>query len=326
MIGRCSNGAVGGLSWQLWAAADGPAGGQGWNRVRRYASRPVTAARGEHTEGPCWDARTQRLLWLDQFDGLVHIGRYDGERLHVEATHTVGSAVGAVVPRAADDGWMVACAQGFARLDADGTLTLLAQPEADVPVDTRMNDGKCDAAGVFWAGSMAWDKREGAGSLYRLRPDLSVEVVLRGVTISNGLAWSDDGTTFYYIDTPTRRVDSYSLSAGGELGERRTVTSLDTGFPDGMCIDSEGCLWVAVWGGSAVHRYAPDGTLLAVVDVDAPQVSSCCLGGEDGRTLFVTTSQEDMDAPTRAAQPGSGHLFATRVDVPGAPAAMFGKG
>jgi sugar lactone lactonase YvrE len=98
---------------------------------------------------------------------------------------------------------------------------------------------------------------------------------------------------------------------------------LDDGFPDGMCIDDDGCLWVAVWGGSAVHRFGPDGTLLAVVEVAAPQVSSCCLGGTDGRTLFVTTSQEGMDDATRAAHPGSGHVFAARVDVPGAPAAMF---
>lgn len=292
--------------------------------MQRYPTRPITDTRGEHTEGPCWDSRTAQLLWIDQYDGLVHAGHYDGERLHVEVTHDVGSAVGAVVPRAADDGWMVACAQGFARLDADGTLTLLAQPEAEVPVETRMNDGKCDAAGAFWAGSMAWDKRAGAGSLYRLGPDLSLDVVLRGVTISNGLAWSEDGTTMYYIDTPTQRVDAYRVSERGGLTDRRTITTLSDGFPDGMCIDRDGCLWVAVWGGSAVHRYAPDGTLLAVADVAAPQVSSCCLGGEDGRTLFITTSQEGMDAATRAAQPLSGHLFAARVDVPGAPAAQFG--
>jgi sugar lactone lactonase YvrE len=293
--------------------------------VRRYATRPVTAARGEHTEGPNWDARTGRLLWVDQYDGLVHAGRYDGERLHVEATHNVGSAIGAVVPRAADDGWMVACAQGFARLDADGTLTLLHQPEADVAVETRMNDGKCDAAGRFWAGSMAWDKREGAGSLYRLDPDLSLEVVLRDVTISNGLAWTDDGATMYYIDTPTQRVDAFQVSERGELTDRRPVATVIEGFPDGMCIDAEGHLWVAVWGASAVRRYAPDGRLVDVAEVDAPQVSSCCLGGDDGRTLFITTSQEGMDGAARAAHPGSGHLFATRVDVPGAPAAQFGS-
>ncbi len=288
-----------------------------------YPAAPVTAGRGEHTEGPCWDARTGRLLWVDQYAGLVRIGEYDGASLHVVATHDVGSAIGAVVPSASDDGWLVACAQGFARLTADGTLALLAQPESDVDVRTRMNDGKCDADGRFWAGSMAWDKRTGAGSLYRLEHDLSVTVVLRDVTISNGLAWSADGATMYYIDTPTQRVDAFDVADDGTLQARRPVVRLDDGFPDGMCIDADGCLWVAVWGGSAVHRFDPDGTLRAVVEVDAPQVSSCCLGGPDGRTLFVTTSQEGMDADARAAHPLSGHVFAGRVDVPGAPAAMF---
>ena len=288
-----------------------------------YRATPATADRGEHTEGPCWDARTGRLLWVDQYAGLVRIGEYDGGRLRVVATHDVGSAIGAVVPSASDGGWLVACAQGFARLAADGTLTLLAQPESDVDVRTRMNDGKCDTDGRFWAGSMAWDKRTGAGSLYRLEPDLSVTVVLRDVTISNGLAWSADGTRMFYIDTPTQRVDAFDVAGDGALQARRPVVRLDDGFPDGMCIDLDGCLWVAVWGGSAVHRFDPDGALVGVVEVDAPQVSSCCLGGADGRTLFVTTSQEGMDADTRAAHPLSGHVFAARVDVPGAPADMF---
>jgi sugar lactone lactonase YvrE len=291
--------------------------------VRCYSATPVTPQRGEHTEGPCWDARTARLLWVDQFDGLVRIGEYDGEWLHVVQTHSLGSAVGAVVPSGVDDGWFVACAQGFAHLSADGTLTLLAQPEAEVDVDTRMNDGKCDPAGRFWAGSMAWDKRSGAGSLYRLELDHTVTVVLRGVSISNGLAWPDE-RTLYYIDTPTQRVDTYAIDADCTLRDRRTVVTVDGGSPDGMCIDAEGCLWVAVWGGSAVHRYAPDGTLVAVAEVAAPQVSSCCLGGTDGRTLFITTSQEAMDAADRARYALSGHLFATRVDVPGQPADAFG--
>lgn len=291
-----------------------------------YAAAPATTDRGEHTEGPCWDPRTGRLVWVDQYDGLVRIAEHAGGRLSVVRTHDVGSAVGAVVPSAHDDGWFVACAQGFAHLAADGRLTTLAQPEAETGspgVQTRMNDGKCDSSGRFWAGSMAWDKRSGAGSLYRLETDLAVTVMLRDVTISNGLAWTADGATLYFIDTPMQRVDAFAVSPDGSLHDRRPVVQLADGFPDGMCIDVEGCLWVAVWGGSAVHRYTPDGTLAAVVEVDAPQVSSCCLGGTDGRTLFVTTSQEGMDADARDAHPKSGHLFAARVDVPGAPASMF---
>jgi len=171
---------------------------------------------------------------------------------------------------------------------------------------------------------MAWAKTSGAGSLYRLDPDLEVTVVLTGVTISNGLAWAADSETLYYIDTPTRRVDRFRVSADGGLADRTPVVIVDRGFPDGMCIDDDGCLWVALWGGHAVHRYAPTGELLAAVDVDAPQVSSCCLGGADGRTLFITTSQEGMDVTRRALHPQSGRVFCVEVDTPGRPAAMFG--
>lgn len=291
--------------------------------MQRYSTRPATQQRGEHTEGPCWDARTDQLLWVDQYAGLVNLADWDGAQLEVVRTFDLGSAVGAVVPDRAPSGWLAACAHGFAALDADGTLTALAQPEAANPVPTRMNDGKCDPQGRFWAGSIAWDKRTGAASLYRLEHDYSVTSVLRDVTISNGLAWPDD-ETLYYIDTPTRRVDRYRITPDGRLVERSTVVRIEGGQPDGMCIDDEGCLWVAIWGGSAVHRYAPDGALLAIADVDAPQVSSCCLGGPGGRTLFVTTSCEGMDAAARAEHANSGHLFHVEVDVPGRPAAAFG--
>lgn len=296
--------------------------------MRRYAAGPATSARNDHGEGPCWDSRTGQLVWVDQYEGLVIVGDVDEATASVTPvrTYNLGSPVGAVVPtRSSDGGWMTACAQGFAHLAADGTVTMLAQPEAEVPVRTRMNDGKCDDLGRFWAGSMAWDKSPGAGSLYRLDPDLTVDVVLRGVTISNGLAWSPDGGRLYYIDTPTQRVDRFGVNADGRLSDRATVVTIENGagFPDGMCIDSDGCLWVALWAGSAVHRYSPDGELLAVVDVDAPQVSSCCLGGTTGTTLFITTSQENMTAAERDAHPQSGKIFSVEVDTPGKPAAAF---
>jgi len=159
--------------------------------------------------------------------------------------------------------------------------------------------------------------------LYRLDPDLTLTVALTGVTISNGMAWPGD-QTMYYIDTPTGRVDRFRVRDDGTLADRTPVIEVDGGAPDGMCIDDEGCLWVALWGGHAVHRYAPTGELLAVVAVDAPQVSSCCLGGADGRTLFITTSQEGMSADDRARHPHPGKLFSVDVGVTGRPAAAFG--
>ncbi len=293
----------------------------------RYASTPATALRSEHAEGPCWDARLNRLLWVDQFDGLVHLADYDSAAAHLDvvATYRLGYAVGAVVPtRQPDGGWLAACALGFAHLAGDGTVTMLAQPEMPT---ARMNDGKCDQLGRFWAGSMAWEKTPGAGSLYRLNLDLTLAVPLTGVTISNGLAWSADGTAMYYIDTPTRRVDRFTVGADGELCDRTTAVALAEGIgdPDGMCIDDEGCLWVALWGGHAVHRYSPVGELLAVADVDAPQVSSCCLGGPDRTTLFITTSQENMSAADRSRHAQSGKIFCAQVETPGRPAAAFGS-
>ena len=296
--------------------------------VRRYLSTPATATRYDHAEGPCWDARTGQLLWVDQYEGHVLVADYDPATAQLEPVHRydLGHPVGAVVPCGEDAGWLAACAKGFAHVSAEGTVDLLAQPEAAAPVPTRMNDGKCDDLGRFWAGSMAWDKTPGAGSLYRLDPDQSVTVMLRGVTISNGLAWSADGHWLYYIDTPTRRIDRFRVRADGQLSDRSPLVAIEDGAgePDGMCIDIDGCLWVALWGGSAVRRYSADGELLASADVAAPLVSSCCLGGPAGTTLFVTTSQENMGAAERAAHPNSGRLFCVTVETPGRPAASFG--
>jgi sugar lactone lactonase YvrE len=294
--------------------------------METWQAAVATEARYHHAEGPGWDARTGRLLWIDQYAGHVHVGGWDrgSRRVVSERRYELGSPVGAVVPDGTSDGWIAAAAQGFVRLDADGTVTLLPQPAAGAPRRMRMNDGKCDPAGRFWAGNMAFEKTPGVASLFRLDPDLSVTTVLDGVTISNGLDWTDGGATMYYIDTPTQRVDRFRVTADGRLTDRTPVVRINDGSPDGMTLDAEGCLWVAVWGAGAVHRYAPTGELLAVVDVGAPQVSSCAFGGPDGRTLFITTSQEGYDDQESSAHPDAGRLFAVDVDVAGSPAAPFG--
>lgn len=289
--------------------------------MRHYTAEPAVRHRAEHAEGPSWDARTGQLLWVDQFDGLVHLADYspDTGTLAVARTFEIGVPVGAVVPCRAG-GWLLACGHGFGYLRADGDVRMLAQPE---PETTRMNDGKCDPTGAFWAGSMAWAKTHGAGTLYRLTRDGTVETVRPGVTISNGLAWYDDHV--YYIDTPTQRIDRFHIGSDGAMTDQTTVVVIDPadGHPDGMCVDTDGCLWVALWNGSSVRRYAPTGELLATVEVAAPQVSSCCFGGPDGSTLFVTTSQEDMSAEQRSRHPGSGLVFRVDVDATGLPAAEY---
>jgi len=290
--------------------------------IGEFDSVPASDARDDHGEGPSWDARTGQLLWVDQYLGLVRRADFDPGtgRLIPIAGYQVGAPVGAVVPLVEPGtGWLVAYDHGFGLLDPDGQVRALAQPVPAGPPRRRMNDGKCGPDGSFWAGTMAFDKSPGAGSLYRLAPDGQVSELLTGVTISNGLAWSADGRTLFYIDTPTQRIDRFELSAAGGLGPRRAVVTIpaQAGHPDGMTIDDEGCLWVALWDGWAVRRYAPDGELLATVAVDAPQVSSCCFGGPDRSILFITTSQEGMDAATRARYPNSGRVFRAEVGVRG---------
>ena len=303
----------------------GRAAGQA-GQARRYVARPVTPGRVDHAEGPMWDGRTGTLVWVDQYAGVVHHDDWDARagELRQRQSLPVGSAVGAVVPVAGAPGWLVTCADGYGVLAPDGALTMLAHPAAGAPVPVRMNDGKAAPDGSFWAGTIGWEKQPGVAELYRLAPDLSVSVVLRGVTISNGLAWTHD-RALYYIDTPTQQVDRLELGGPATVAARRPVVRIPAGqgAPDGMCIDAEGRLWVALWGGGAVHCYRPTGELVAVVEVSAPQVSSCCFGGPDGSTLFVTTSQEGMDAATRERQSDSGRLFAVEVDAHAPPADAF---
>jgi sugar lactone lactonase YvrE len=297
--------------------------------TRSYEAAPVTDGRDDHGEGPTWDARTDQLLWVDQYAGIVYVADVDSQTggLQLVREYALGAPVGAVVPTTeANGGWAVAYDNGFGLLAADGSVQVLTQVEDAALRRMRMNDGKCAADGVFWAGSMAWDKTVAAGSLYRLHPDGEVSVALRGVTISNGLAWSADGRSLFYIDTPTQRVDRFHIDPAGELTDRVPVVVIpdEVGHPDGMTIDDEGCLWVALWDGSAVHRYSPTGELLARVPIDAPQVSSCCFGGADRATLFVTTSQEGMDDKTRARHANAGRVFSARVDVTGPAARPWG--
>jgi sugar lactone lactonase YvrE len=294
-----------------------------------YVAEPCVDVRAEHAEGPAWDAARAELLWVDILGHRVHRARarHDGGRTWLEpvAVHDVGQCVTAVVPLAdRDAGWMVASERGFGHLRADGTLHVVAEPEAATGGRTRMNDGKCDPSGRFWAGSMAWDVEPRAGRLYRMAVDGGVEVVLASVTVSNGLAWTPDGETMYFIDTLTRRVDRLAVDAGtGELLARETAFEVDAdeGWPDGMTIDDEGCLWVALWGRGQVVRYATDGRVLARVRVGPDQVSSCSFGGPERRTLFITTSQEGLDAAARSRQPDAGRVFCVDVDVTGPPAA-----
>jgi sugar lactone lactonase YvrE len=261
-------------------------------------------------EGPCWDAAAGVLYWTDVPAHRVH-------RLTGDGTHTewdTGQPVGAVVPRAGG-GLALAAKAGFLAMDpGTGSLSTLAAVEPDIP-GNRMNDGACDRAGRFFAGTMAEDESPGAGSLYLLTADHQLTRLVTGVGISNGIGWSPDDRRMYYIDSLAYRVDLFDYEPStGAIGNRREFVRLGAGevLPDGLAVDAEGGVWVALWGGSEIRRYAPDGRLTSGVDVPAANVTSCAFGGPDLRTLYITTAA----GPGRAG----GALFACRVEVAGLPA------
>lgn len=283
--------------------------------------RVAVDAGAELGEGPSWDARDGTLHWVDIKAGRLHA--YEpagGGRRTVE----VGQPVGAAAPRAAG-GHVLAVADGFAVIEADGTVATLAKVEDDNPAN-RMNDGKCDRHGRFWAGTMAWDESPGAGALYRLDSDGSVTKMLDGVTISNGLAWSLDDATMYYIDTPTHGVDAFDYDpTTGAIDSRRRVIDVpeEAGSPDGMTLDAEGFLWVALYHGAAVRRYAPDGTLDRAVELPATNVTCCAFGGPALTDLYITSARQQLSPAQLAEQPLAGALFVHRPGVAGLPTDSF---
>jgi sugar lactone lactonase YvrE len=273
-------------------------------------------------EGPVWDDAEACLWWVDILEGIVH--RTD-VRTGEDERHPVGQFVGAVAPRAAG-GLIAAVRDGFATFDPRSDRLDLVADLQDEARTLRMNDGKVDPGGRFWAGMMALDHRSSAGTLYRLDPDLSVEPMVSGTSISNGLDWSPDRSTMYYIDSTPRTVDRFAYDAAtGAIADRTTLIPIrdGAGWPDGMTVDAEGYLWVALWDGWGVERYAPDGRLDRRVEVPASQASSCAFGGPDLDLLFITTAQEGFPPGGKPDQPHAGGVFVCRPGVRGRAATTF---
>lgn len=284
----------------------------------------VLDARADLGEGPRWDAREERLLWVDITRGRVHAFRPAAKGCR---SVDVGRPVGALAGTA-DGGLVLAVAGGFARLDwASGRVDMLAAVEADRP-GNRMNDGACDAAGRFWAGTMALDERAHQGALYRLDRDGTVHTMLTGVSISNGIDWTPDGRRMYYVDSPTRRIDVFGFDvAAGAIADRRTFVALppDAGYPDGLTVDAEGFVWLALWGGAALHRYDPEGGLERVVPLPVSHPTSCAFGGAGLDELYVTSARRPLSAEERARQPLAGGLLRLRPGMAGRPPGLFGS-
>jgi len=256
-------------------------------------------------EGPRWDARIQRLLWVD-IDGcaLHHFDPATGED---EAT-PLPAKVGSAAPTADPDRVLVALADRLAIVDV-GTQAL--EPLVDLPhaqPGLRANDGAVDPAGRFWVGTMAEDESPDKGALYRF--DGSLTTVLEPISLSNGLDWT--GSRMYYVDSPTKRIDV--MDYDGEVTNRRPFATIEdgVGLPDGLVVDDEGGVWLALYGGAQVRRYTPDGTLDAKLAVPADNVTACWFAD---RRLFITTA--------RSPQPLGGSLFVAEPGVSGPAARPF---
>ncbi|MEU9655626.1 SMP-30/gluconolactonase/LRE family protein [Streptomyces chartreusis] len=261
-------------------------------------------AEAELGEGPTWDARSGRLLWIDILGARIHtFDPVSGRR----TVRTTPQHVGAVKPRAGG-GLVLNLRDGVGLLDADDSFRWLHHEP--VP-GRRANDAAVAPDGSLWAGTMRYDEAPGGGSLSRFTGDGSVDLVLDDVAVSNGTGWSPDGSLMYYIDSPTRRIDVLD-HADGRVGDRRPFVEIEdgAGFPDGLTVDADGCVWVALWDGSAVRRYTPAGELDRVIELPVPRVTACAFAGPDLTDLYITTARVGLTSPL----PLSGSLLV----VPGA--------
>jgi sugar lactone lactonase YvrE len=291
----------------------------------RLTAELMTDARAMIGEGPVWDHRGQRLLWVDIPNGVVH--RLDPSTGASERI-LAGQPVGSVGIRR-NGGLVAALRDGFGLLaPGEPGIERLIEVEKGLTAN-RMNDGKCDCRGRFWAGTMATDHTPKAGALYCLRPEGSgyaVSQELDAITVANGIDWSPDNRLMYYIDSPTQRVDAFDFDPDqGRLRNRRPLIEIAAveGLPDGMTVDAEGFLWVALFRSGKVRRYSPAGTPDIEIRLPVTLVTSCAFGGADLGDLYITTARHRLTPAEAAAQAIAGGLFVCRPGPIGRPAFHF---
>ncbi|MFB7217705.1 SMP-30/gluconolactonase/LRE family protein [Streptomyces sp. NPDC056227] len=277
--------------------------------------RPEVAVR-EHAElgeGPTWDPATGRLIWVDILSARVHTYDPVSGRRTVMATE---QHVGAAKPRAGG-GLVVNLRDGIGLYDPDGSFRWLVH---DPEPGRRGNDAAVAPDGALWAGTMRYNEAETGGSLTRVSPDGTVTPVLPVVTCSNGTGWSPDGWLMYYIDTPTGRIDVFDFD-GEHAVNRRTFATVEggAGFPDGLTVDAEGGVWVALWDGAALRRYTADGALDRTVELPVRRPTACAFGGADLRDLYISTARTGIDSP----HPLSGSLLVLPDVGQGMPGTAF---
>jgi sugar lactone lactonase YvrE len=284
-------------------------------------------AGAELGERPYWDG--SGLVWVDIMAGHLHRYRPGHGDEVVLALSRGGEPepLGAAAPRRGG-GYVLAAAAGFRLAGPDGIFQEGVVRPQGMPADAIFNDGACDPAGRFWAGTVTLDMRPAAGALYRLDADGTATMMLDGVTESNGIGWSADGATMYFVDSgePEPRIRAFGFDvASGELGASRDLARFPAGgaVPDGLVVDAEDCVWVAMWGGGEVRRYAPDGEVLAVLPVPVSQPTCPAFGGAALDELYLTSAWQGLTASQRAAEPLAGHVLHTRPGIRGVSAVAY---
>lgn len=275
-------------------------------------------------EGPVWSAAEQALYFVDVKARFVHRVKTDTME---STTWSSPYEIGCIAPRA-ESGWICAHQRGlaFLNLSLRGKVGLdpIAAPEAHIP-GNRFNDGKCDAYGRFWAGTMDDTEKTANGTFYCLKPDKTISAMDAGYGVTNGPAFSLDGRTVYTNDSPRRVTYAFDLRDDGALANKRIWREHDKagGYPDGMTTDAEGCLWIAFWGGARVARFGPSGEQIREIKIPAKQPTSVAFGGQRMDRLYVTSASIGLSAEDKAAHPGSGGVFAILPGVAGIEAHKF---
>ncbi len=292
--------------------------------MRNHSPELILDARAYLGEGPAWDAVSGRLYWVDIVAGSLHSFQPE---TGLDQVFDLGQMLGCAAP-ARDGGLVLGLKDGLAVWEpVSGVLTYLARPETHLP-GNRFNDGKCAPDGRFLVGSMDDAEIEASGALYSLAADGTLKTLVSGVRISNGLTWSPDYKTLYYIDTPTRQVAGYDYElVSGEIANPRVCVTVPEalGWPDGMTSDASGRLWVAMWGGAALTVWDPvSGALMEKIDMPAKNVTSCAFGGAQLDELYVTTARKGLSAAELSAYPATGGLFRIRTGQTGMPTFVFG--
>ena len=278
-------------------------------QVKDFAPAIVVEHKCSLGEGPVWDVKRKVICWVDILNGIIH--EYSPEQ-NTHKRIPVHQMIGSFAV-CTNGNFIAAIQNGFAFINREtGEIKMITDPEDHLP-NNRFNEGKCDPAGRFWAGTMSLSEDAGAGNVYTIHNDLEAVKKIENVTISNGMAWSADHQTFYYIDTPTLEIVSYDYEkATGHISNKKMIIKIDKkdGFPDGMTIDNEGMLWIAHWDGWQVTRWNPgSGEKLFSIQLPAAKITSCTFGGDNLDDLYITSAKAGLTEDELIKQPLAGSLF-----------------